>query len=46
MNGISPPFGNKSTPRALINLGTAAHIAYGHTHAPIMIVNMSKALPK
>lgn len=37
---------NKSTPRAFVNLGAAAHIAYGLAHAPIMIVNMSKALPK
>lgn len=37
---------NKSTPRAFVNLGAAAHIAYGIAHAPIMIVNMSKALQK
>ena len=37
---------NKSTPRAFVNLGAAAHIAYGLAHAPIMIVNMSKALQK
>ena len=37
---------NKSTPRAYVNLGAAAHIAYGLAHAPIMIVNMSKARPK
>ncbi len=37
---------NKSTPRAFVNLGAAAHIAYGLAHAPIMIVNMSNALPK
>lgn len=37
---------NKSTPRAFVNLGAAAHIAYGLAHAPIMIVNMSKAQPK
>ena len=37
---------NKSTPRAFVNLGAAAHIAYGLAHAPIRIVNMSKALPK
>ena len=37
---------NKATPRAFVNLGAAAHIAYGLAHAPIMIVNMSKALPK
>ena len=37
---------NKSTPRAFVNLGAAAHIAYGLAHAPIMIVNMSKARPK
>lgn len=37
---------NKSKPRAFVNLGAAAHIAYGIAHAPIMIVNMSKALQK
>ncbi|MDR4469697.1 MAG: hypothetical protein MRJ68_15620 [Nitrospira sp.] len=37
---------NKSTPRAFVNLGAAAHIAYGIAHAPIMVVNMSNALPK
>jgi len=37
---------NKSTPRAFVNLGAAAHIAYGLAHAPIMVVNMSKARPK
>ena len=37
---------NKSTPRAFVNLGAAAHIAYGLARAPIMIVNMSRALPK
>ena len=37
---------NKSKPRAFVNLGAAAHIAYGLAHAPIMIVNMSKALQK
>lgn len=37
---------NKSTPRAFMNLGAAAHIAYGLAHAPTMIVNMSKALQK
>jgi len=37
---------NKSTPRAFVNLGAAAHIAYGLAHAPIMIVNMSKVRPK
>ncbi|MDR4470288.1 MAG: hypothetical protein MRJ68_18650 [Nitrospira sp.] len=37
---------NTSTPRAFVNLGAAAHIAYGIAHAPIMIVNMSKAQPK
>ena len=37
---------NKSTPRAFVNLGAAAHIAYGIAHAPIMIVNMSKARQK
>jgi hypothetical protein len=37
---------NKSTPRAFVNLGAAAHIAYSLAHAPIMIVNMSKARPK
>ncbi len=37
---------NKSKPRAFVNLGAAAHIAYGLAHAPIMIVNMSKAQPK
>ncbi|HMS86316.1 MAG TPA: hypothetical protein PKD12_21965 [Nitrospira sp.] len=37
---------NKSTPRAFVNLGAAAHIAYGLAHAPTMIVNMSKARPK
>lgn len=37
---------NKSAPRAFVNLGAAAHIAYGIAHAPIMIVNMSKALQK
>ena len=37
---------NKSTPRAFVNLGAAAHIAYGLARAPIMIVNMSKARPK
>ncbi len=37
---------NKSTPRAFVNLGAAAHIAYGIAHAPIMIVNMSNARPK
>lgn len=37
---------NKSTPRAFVNLGAAAYIAYGIPHAPIMIVNMSKALQK
>ena len=37
---------NKSTPRAFVNLGAAAHIAYGIAHAPTMIVNMSKALQK
>lgn len=31
---------------AFVNLGAAAHIAYGIAHAPIMIVNMSKALQK
>ncbi len=37
---------NKATPRAFVNLGAAAHIAYGLAHAPIMIVNMSRALQK
>ncbi len=37
---------NKSKPRAFVNLGAAAHIAYGIAQAPIMIVNMSKALQK
>ena len=37
---------NKSKPRAFVNLGAAAHIAYGLAHAPIMIVNMSNALQK
>ncbi len=37
---------NKSTPRAFVNLGAAANIAYGLAHAPIMIVNMSKARQK
>ena len=37
---------NKSTPRAFVNLGAAAYIAYGIAHAPIMIVNMSKTLQK
>lgn len=37
---------NKSTPRAFVNLGAAAHIAYGLAHTPIMIVNMSKVLQK
>ena len=37
---------NKSKPRAFMNLGAAAHIAYGIAQAPIMIVNMSKALQK
>ncbi len=37
---------NKSKPRAFVNLGAAAHIAYGIAHTPIMIVNMSKALQK
>ena len=37
---------NKSKPRAFVNLGAAAHIAYGIAHAPIMIVNMSKARQK
>ncbi len=37
---------NKSTPRAFVNLGAAAHIAYDLAHAPIMTVNMSKARPK
>ena len=37
---------NKATPRAFVNLGAAAYIAYGIAHAPIMIVNMSKALQK
>lgn len=37
---------NKSTPRAFVNPGAAAHIAYGLAHAPIMIVNMSNARPK
>lgn len=37
---------NKSKPRAFVNLGAAAHIAYGIARAPIMIVNMSKARPK
>ena len=37
---------NKSTPRAFVNLGAAAHIAYGLARAPIMIVNMSNALQK
>ncbi|MDR4470037.1 MAG: hypothetical protein MRJ68_17350 [Nitrospira sp.] len=37
---------NKSKPRAFVNLGAAAHLAYGLAHAPIMIVNMSKAQPK
>ncbi|MDR4468934.1 MAG: hypothetical protein MRJ68_11685 [Nitrospira sp.] len=36
----------KSTPRAFVNLGAAAHIAYDLARAPIMIVNMSKAQPK
>lgn len=33
-------------PRAFVNLGAAAHISYGIAHAPIMIVNMSKARQK
>ena len=37
---------NKSTPRAFVNLGADAHIAYGIAQAPTMIVNMSKARPK
>ena len=37
---------NKSTPRAFVNLGAAAYIAYGLAHAPTMIVNMFKARPK
>jgi hypothetical protein len=37
---------NKATQRPVVNLGAAAHIAYGIAHAPIMIVNMSKALQK
>ena len=37
---------NKAMPRAFVNLGAAAHLAYGIAHAPIMIVNMSKALQK
>ena len=37
---------NKSKPRAFVNLGAAAHIAYGLAHASIMIVNMSKSQPK
>ena len=37
---------NKATPRAFVNLGAAAHIAYGLAHAPVMIVNMSRAQPK
>ncbi|MBS0167545.1 MAG: hypothetical protein AB7P24_17245 [Nitrospira sp.] len=37
---------NKAKPRAFVNLGAAAHIAYGIAQAPIMIVNMSKALQK
>lgn len=37
---------NKSTPRAFVNLGAEAHIAYGLDHAPIMILNMSKARQK
>ncbi|MGE3560464.1 MAG: hypothetical protein AB7J53_16025 [Nitrospira sp.] len=36
---------NTSTPRAFVNLGAAAHIAYGLARAPIMIVNMSNAQP-
>ena len=37
---------NKSKARAFVNLGAAAHIAYGFAHAQIMIVNMSKARQK
>lgn len=33
---------NKSTPRAFVNLGAAAHIAYGIARARMMIVNMFK----
>jgi hypothetical protein len=36
----------KATPRAFVNLGSAAHITYGIAHAPIMVVIMSKARQK
>ncbi len=36
---------NKTKPRAFVNLGAAAHIAYGLAHAPLMTVNMSNAQP-
>ena len=37
---------NKSTPRAFVNLGPSAHIPFGLAHTPIIIMNLSKALPK
>lgn len=37
---------NKTKPRAFVNLGAAAHIAYGIAQAATMVVNMTKVSPK
>ncbi len=37
---------NKTKPRAFVNLGAAAYIAYRLAHASTMVVNMTKVLPK